>query len=66
MYEQVPAALTIKAAAEALSISRAQAYRLSNSGELQTVLVGRRRRVPRRVIEEMLAPDRALVPQPIR
>lgn len=62
MYDREPAALTMGAAAEALSVSRAQAYRLAQSGELRTVLVGRRKRVPRWALEELLAADRALVP----
>lgn len=62
MYEREPAALTMAAAAEELSISRAQAYRLAQAGELRTVLVGRRKRVPRWAIDELLAADRVLVP----
>ncbi len=68
MYERevAPAALTMADAARELSVSRAQAYRLAQAGELRTVLVGRRKRVPRWAIDELLAQDRALVPSPVR
>jgi excisionase family DNA binding protein len=51
-------ALTMAEAARALSISRAQIYKLANRGELPYVMVGQRRRVSRAALEAILAGDR--------
>jgi excisionase family DNA binding protein len=52
---QEPLALTMADAAKALSISRAQVYRLADAGQIRTIVVGQRRRVPRQVLDELLA-----------
>lgn len=51
-YERL--AFTAEEAAELLGISRSQIFRLVDLGELQTVTIGRSRRVTRRQLEEFL------------
>lgn len=46
MVEIEKLALSVPEAAEALGVSRAQAYIMINSGELPSIRVGRRRLVP--------------------
>jgi excisionase family DNA binding protein len=58
MSEREPMALTMAEAAKALSISRAQIYRIVDAGQLRTIIVGQRRRVPRQALDELLAGDR--------
>lgn len=50
-----PMALTMAQAAKALSISRAQMYRIADAGQVRTILVGQRRRVPRQALNDLLA-----------
>ena len=45
----------VKAAAENLDISVSQAYNLINSGELESVRVGRAIRIPARAIDKIAA-----------
>ena len=47
--------LTVRKAAEFLSISRSTLYGLMDNGELQFVKLGRSRRVPRRAVVELAA-----------
>jgi excisionase family DNA binding protein len=48
-------ALAVPEAADFLRLSRAQVYRLMESGELIYTIQGRRRRVPKRALIELLA-----------
>lgn len=41
-------------AARALSISRTAVYGLIASGQLKSILIGRRRRIPRQAVEEFI------------
>jgi len=52
---QVRRTLKVIEAAEILGISRYLAYRLVQTGELPTIRVGKELRVPKQVIEGMLA-----------
>ena len=47
--------MTIKEAAEFLSVSRTKLYDLMNRGEISWRKIGRARRVPRRAVEEFAA-----------
>jgi excisionase family DNA binding protein len=47
-------AFSVEETAALLSISRSQAYRLIDSGELETVRIGRCRRVTRRQLEDFI------------
>ncbi len=47
--------LTVKKAAEFLSISRSKLYALMGNGELPFVKIGRSRRVPRQAVVELAA-----------
>lgn len=47
--------LSVPEAAERLGVSRAAAWRLIYTGELQSVRIGRRRIVPRSVVNQILA-----------
>ena len=52
---ELPAALSVDAAARALSVSTDTVYALIRTGELRSVLVKRRHIVPRDAIEQLLA-----------
>ena len=47
--------LTAQQAAKLLQLSASQVYRLMSQGELPSITVGRSRRIPRAVIERLLA-----------
>ncbi len=47
--------LTVKGAAEFLSVSRSKLYELMNGGELWFVKIGRSRRIPLRAVVELAA-----------
>ena len=47
--------LTVREAAEFLSISRSKLYEMMDNGELPFVKLGRSRRVPRRAVVELAA-----------
>lgn len=49
-----PLAVSMAEAARLLSISRAQAYRLAQRGDLPTVRVGQRLRVARHALEKLI------------
>jgi excisionase family DNA binding protein len=51
-----PLALTVEEAGQLLGISRTLAYGLVARGELPAVRLGRRIVVPRKALEELLAP----------
>jgi excisionase family DNA binding protein len=50
-----PVLLTVEEAAERLRISRTSMYRLVSTGEVETVTVGRLRRVPAECLIEYVA-----------
>lgn len=52
--EQLPLALTVAEAAEALRIGRCAAYDLVRCGKLRCIHIGRRIRIPRDAIQEFL------------
>lgn len=53
--EKEPMAISVEAAAHRLSISRSLAWELVWAGQLPTLRLGRRRVVPVKVLEDMLA-----------
>ena len=48
-------AVSLEEARQALGISRSLVYRMADDGRLPTIRMGRRRLVPVRVLEEILA-----------
>jgi excisionase family DNA binding protein len=51
--------LTVAEAATALGLSRSKLYELLAAGEVESVSIGRSRRVPREAVEEFVARLRA-------
>jgi excisionase family DNA binding protein len=51
----VPPSVSVEEAARLLGLGRSNLFELMDSGELRSVVVGSRRLVPRRALEEFLA-----------
>jgi excisionase family DNA binding protein len=58
--------MTVEEAAEVLGISRTSAYECVRRGELRAIRLGRRLVVPRLVVDQLLAGERATIaPSPV-
>lgn len=53
-FNDLPLALTVTEAAEALRIGRNTAYNLVRCGKIKSIKVGRQLRVPKTVLKEFL------------
>lgn len=60
-----PALLTVEEAARRLRIGRTLCFRLVSSGELESVVIGRLRRIPPAALDDYVNRLRAVVPLPL-